>query len=162
MRKTDMTKTIHNTIRTALLCGALAFTTSAMAQVSSGSLGAGLTAKPPTANAATNATGSVAAPGVSGTGNAQMSTSTSPNGVTNSAGVNANTASPISDTGISGSASSKSKHHRKATPASDTRVNTGVSTPNASTSTGTSVTTDPNAATTNTSTDTNVSTPQPH
>jgi hypothetical protein len=153
-----MTKTI---IRTALLCGAVAFSTSAFAQVGgavSGVTGAATSATPPSVTSATNAAGRVTGPGVSG--DADMSNMTAP-GAT-STGMKANTASPISDTGISDSASSKSKHHRKAAPASDINVNTGVSVPNANTSAGTSVTTDPNAATTNTSTDTNVSTPQPH
>jgi hypothetical protein len=147
-------ETMKNTIRTALLCGALAFSTSAFAQVGGavhGTVGAAASATPPAVTSTTNA--QVAAPNTSVRGGA--STSVSPNDVN----IDAHTASPAADTRVNSATTTKKKHH-KAKPASDTSVNTGISTPNASSGVNANVSTTPDGA--NANTNTNVSTPQPH
>jgi hypothetical protein len=138
-----------NIIRTALLCGAVAFSTSAFAQVggavsgaANSSMSGANAATTGAANGAINPNANTSAPGATINGNTGEKT----------------TASPVTDA-QSSTHMRKSKRHTS-TPASDTSVNTGVSTPNANASTGTSVTTNPGAA--STSTDTSVSTPQPH
>jgi hypothetical protein len=153
-------------LRTALLCGALAISTSAFAQVGGAIHATSAThATAPAATSAMNAAGQVTAPAASANGAVQTNTSASPVGASTdvSAGVKAKTATPAKSlSNCDPREATRIPCSKKATPTTDTRINTGVSTPDASSSTGTNATTTPDGANANTSTNTNVSTPQPH
>jgi hypothetical protein len=155
----------HTIIRAALLCGALAISTSAFAQVG-GAIGATSAAgvSHGATSSAANATGQIATPAASANGTVHTGTSTTPLGTSTdmNTGVKTHTATPAKSLSNCDPREATRIPCHKATPTTDTKIDTGVSTPNASSSTGANATTTPNGANANTSTSTGVSTPKPH